>query len=155
MKQVKITWGTGEGPTKLAAFDAALHDAGIANFNLIKLSSIVPRGWKIQQQKLHLDRNAAGKKLYVVLSSRVEERKGKTAVAGIGWANDEHKDGVLIHLEGESATEVRKEITKTFEAMRAYRGRRYTPLNIRTAEKKCSSKPVCAQVVAVFKTEGW
>ena len=36
---ISITSGLGQGPTTLAAFDAALRDAGIANFNLIRLSS--------------------------------------------------------------------------------------------------------------------
>ncbi len=37
-----LTAGTGEGKTRLTAFDAALLDAGIGNLNLIKVSSILP-----------------------------------------------------------------------------------------------------------------
>ncbi len=40
--KIKVTYGIGEGATKLAAFDRALFDAGIANYNLIKLSSVIP-----------------------------------------------------------------------------------------------------------------
>ena len=32
----------GRGSTELAAFDAALVGAGVANFNLIRLSSVIP-----------------------------------------------------------------------------------------------------------------
>ena len=42
--KIIVTSGTGEGPTSLAAFDAALLDAGVANYNLICLSSIIPPG---------------------------------------------------------------------------------------------------------------
>jgi hypothetical protein len=35
---IRVTSGTGTGPTELAAFDAALLDAGVANYNLIPLS---------------------------------------------------------------------------------------------------------------------
>lgn len=34
--------GQGEGKTELTAFDAALIDAGVSHYNLVKLSSIMP-----------------------------------------------------------------------------------------------------------------
>ncbi len=36
--------GSGEGDSPLTAFDAALLDAGVGNYNLVKLSSIMPPG---------------------------------------------------------------------------------------------------------------
>ena len=39
-----VTSGTGEAATEPAAFDGALLDAGIANYNLIRLSSVIPAG---------------------------------------------------------------------------------------------------------------
>ena len=39
---ITLSTGTGEGPTPLAAFDAALVDAGVADHNLICLSSVIP-----------------------------------------------------------------------------------------------------------------
>jgi arginine decarboxylase len=43
-KRVVLTAGTGVGGSSLNAFDNALRNAGIADFNLIKVSSIVPPG---------------------------------------------------------------------------------------------------------------
>jgi arginine decarboxylase len=40
--KITLVSGTGEGETFLTAFDRALLDAGIGDFNLIKVSSIVP-----------------------------------------------------------------------------------------------------------------
>jgi arginine decarboxylase len=40
--QIHVSSGRGEGPTPLAAFDAALRDAGVSNYNLIALSSVIP-----------------------------------------------------------------------------------------------------------------
>ena len=37
-----IAKAIGRGSTELAAFDAALVGAGVANFNLIRLSSVIP-----------------------------------------------------------------------------------------------------------------
>lgn len=41
---VALTHGSGTGGSPLNAFDNALRDGGIADFNLIKVSSIVPPG---------------------------------------------------------------------------------------------------------------
>lgn len=40
--KIYIAPGKGVGATELGAFDAALNDSGIANFNLIRLSSVIP-----------------------------------------------------------------------------------------------------------------
>lgn len=42
LKRFWIVSGTGIGNTTLTAFDAAVLNAGIGNFNLVKVSSIVP-----------------------------------------------------------------------------------------------------------------
>ncbi len=40
--RIDIVWGGSEGKTLLSAFDRALLNAGIHNFNLIPLSSVIP-----------------------------------------------------------------------------------------------------------------
>ena len=40
--KIRLSSGRGEGPTPLAAFDAALLDAGVSNYNLLPLSSVIP-----------------------------------------------------------------------------------------------------------------
>ncbi len=45
--KIYISSGRGTGPTSLSAFDAALNEAGVANYNLIRLSSIIPPDSKI------------------------------------------------------------------------------------------------------------
>lgn len=42
-----LTSGVGRGTTKLNALDNALLNAGIGNFNLFKVSSIIPPNAKI------------------------------------------------------------------------------------------------------------
>jgi arginine decarboxylase len=48
---IQVSGGRGYGPTELAAFDHALHKAGIPNFNLIYLSSILPPGSNVKVTK--------------------------------------------------------------------------------------------------------
>ena len=31
MSMIRVVWGTGSGPTKMASYDAALADAGVEN----------------------------------------------------------------------------------------------------------------------------
>jgi len=39
---ITVRTGSGTARTPLAAFDAALLSAGVANFNLVTLSSVIP-----------------------------------------------------------------------------------------------------------------
>src|SRR5664280_2389023 len=39
---IQVAAGAGSGCTSLAAFDSALQTVGAANFNLIRLSSVIP-----------------------------------------------------------------------------------------------------------------
>jgi pyruvoyl-dependent arginine decarboxylase len=40
--EIPIVAGFGRGETGLSAFDAALGDSGVLNYNLIRLSSVIP-----------------------------------------------------------------------------------------------------------------
>ncbi len=51
-REVWLTSGIGEGGTRLNAFDKALFSAGVANLNLVKVTSILPAGAKVVDLKL-------------------------------------------------------------------------------------------------------
>ena len=85
---ITIAASTGESLTKLSAFDAALFNAGIANYNLLRLSSVIPPETSI----LHVDATVGhsakgnwGDKLYVVMAEMRQDIIGSEAWAGIGW----------------------------------------------------------------------
>jgi arginine decarboxylase len=48
---IKISSGVGTGPTALGAFDAALRNAGIENYNLISLSSVIPPAAELERTR--------------------------------------------------------------------------------------------------------
>ena len=81
---IVLARGIGSGPTTLAAFDAALLDAGVANYNLICLSSVIPPGSQVLRRRWHTPPQAWGQRLYVVLSQAREDRPGQAVHAGIG-----------------------------------------------------------------------
>ena len=65
---IHLSSGTGEGPTPLAAFDAALMDAGVANYNLLCLSLVIPPNATIVRAKHRTPPDDYGRRLYVVMS---------------------------------------------------------------------------------------
>ena len=63
-----LTKGKGVSKEKLTSFEMALRDAGIAEFNLVKVSSIMPPFCKIISKKEGLKKLSPGQIVYVVLS---------------------------------------------------------------------------------------
>ena len=98
-KKIVIVKGIGEGSTALSAFDDALHNAGIGDFNLVELSSIIPKNASIEiQEKFDIPYDV-GRIQPVVLSHSESDEKGCEISAGLGWALA-HEGGVFIEISG-------------------------------------------------------
>jgi len=156
-KVITLTKGVGVGDTKIAAFDAALFEAGIANYNLIRLSSIIPPGSRIEIGKYVTPPDEFGHKLYIVYASEIQNEAGKEAWAGVGWtiAQDGSKKGLFTEHEGHSEQEVTNLITETLEGMVTYRPEEYGEVQNEVIGITCTGRPVCALVAAVYRAEGW
>jgi arginine decarboxylase len=84
--KIYLVAGIGEGKTEISAFDKALHDIGIANHNLIPLSSVIPPDTTIiRPDRLNLNNEGFGDRLYCVMSRHITTVIGESACAGIGW----------------------------------------------------------------------
>ncbi|MEI7849010.1 MAG: pyruvoyl-dependent arginine decarboxylase, partial [Chloroflexota bacterium] len=83
-------------------FDAALLDAGIGDYNLIKVSSIVPSGIVIYQRNdkgaMQLNLLPKGSFLPIVYSSITSSVEGKiiSSAIAIGIPGDQSKSGVIF-----------------------------------------------------------
>src|SRR5205085_9575333 len=66
--RIVVSHGTGEGPTPLAAFDKALLAAGVENYNLIRLSSVIPPGAGIERRRFVSPRDEDGRRLYGLMA---------------------------------------------------------------------------------------
>lgn len=158
---IHLTTGIGSGPTKLSAFDAALNHAGIANYNLIRLSSVIPPDSNIVVRKEgpiphELMPGNWGDRLYVVMAEQREERPNAEAWAGIGWVIDKKtKKGLFVEHEGGSEKAVRKDIEQSLEALMATRNVDFGPIHMKVVGRACKHLPVCAMVVAVFQSSDW
>ena len=152
---IKVTYGKGNAKTKLAAFDNALYNAGIADYNLITLSSIIPPDSKVIVEKLCKNNKDIGSKLYVVLTKCIEVSLNKVACTGLGWVTREDGSGIFVEEFGSNEAEVKKIIKNSLESVIKYREGNYSPINYKIESIKCVGKPVCAIVAAVYKSEKW
>lgn len=101
----KIGAGIGESESRLVAFDKALLDAGVGNYNLVRLSSILPAGCK-PVYNIDLPEGSLLPIAYSTITSDVE---GETVVStiGVGIPKDKSKVGVIMEysVAGFSARE--------------------------------------------------
>lgn len=155
---IQVVGGVGFGPTKLAAFDAALREAGIADRNLVPLSSIVPGGARIVPSD---DRGEApgvwGDRLYVVMAQVRVDTRYEEAVAGLGWIQEtETGRGVFVEHVGHTEREVRGDIIATLDALAEGRPAvRFGDPDLAVRTTVCSGEATCAVVAAVFEADPW
>lgn len=154
---IQVTDGVGVGPTELSAFDQALVKAGVANFNLIYLSSVLPAGSDVQvTDEPQPVKGDWGDRLYVVMAQQRASELGSEAWAGIGWIQDPlTKKGLLVEHEGHSEAEVRADIRDSLQALADNRGMSFGEPQMHVSGLQCTDKPVCALVVAVFESNEW
>lgn len=103
--EIEVVWGTGEGGSTLGAFDSALAAAGIHNYNLVPLSSIVPPDAAVVEAGTHEGRWPVGELVGTVLARHDSTVSGETIAAGLGWARAP-EGGVFFEAEAESRANV-------------------------------------------------
>lgn len=153
---IHVRAARGTGRTPLSAFDAALHAAGVADHNLITLSSVVPPGVRVEVVddapplgSVHGDR------LYAVLSVAHAELRGQSAWAGLGWVNDPDVGGLFVEHHSGAEESVRELIDLTLDDMCRRRGRDFGAVQQVVVGVHCDDLPACALVVATYAVQPW
>lgn len=92
-----LTKGKGQHREKLASFEQALRDAGIAPFNLVKTSSIFPPHCKLVSKEEGLKLLKPGQIVFLVMSENSTNEAHRLISASIGLAlpNDSTLYGYL------------------------------------------------------------
>lgn len=154
---IQLSTGIGRGPTELSAFDQALVQAGVANYNLIYLSSVLPPGsdvWFVSNPKPL--GGTWGDRLYVVMAQMRTSQRNQEVWAGIGWIQDpKTKQGLLVEHEGYTEAEVRADIEHSLKALAENRQMEFGEPQMHVVGAKCLDYPICALVVAVFESAAW
>lgn len=84
--KVFLVRGAGRHKEKLVSFEKALREAGIAPFNLVRVSSIFPPHAKFVSKEAGLPLLNPGQILFVVLSENATDEPGCLISASIGVA---------------------------------------------------------------------
>jgi arginine decarboxylase len=154
--EIWVTTGIGEARTPLAAFDRALFDAGIGNYNLIVLSSVIPIGATVVRKKWQGCDEQWGDRLYVVLAEHRSDAVGQEAWAGLGWVQSEGDGrGLFVEHHGVSRQQVEDHIEASLASMCAYRRDSFTSPQMAVAGTVCTGDPVCAVAAAVYEAHAW
>jgi arginine decarboxylase len=153
---ILVTSAVGRGPTRLAAFDAALVKAGVADRNLIYLSSVLPPASSVQQvDRIRHTPGDWGDRLYCVVAQARTAVPHSQAWAGVGWAQDASGRGLLVEHDAGDEVSVRGLVTASLDGLCHNRGRSFPCRGIEVAGASCTEEPVCALVVAVFQAVAW
>ncbi len=155
---IRLSRGVGAASTRLAAFDAALLDAGVANFNLVRLSSVIPTASELRQvTAADQIRGGWGDRLYCVYAEHQATHPGEEAWAGIGWVRrtDGSGGGLFVEHDGASRSEVAGLITASLADLAANRPAEFGPISYQLASAVCADRPVCALVIASYETAAW
>ena len=96
MKKYLITASAGWGNYKLTSFDDALRNSDIGNYNLVKVSSILP----VATQRVNKVDIEEGSVLYTAFSSLSSNISGEriSAAVAVGISEDSEEIGVIMEL---------------------------------------------------------
>ena len=145
---------SGHGRTLLSAFDAALLGAGVADFNLVRLSSVIPRQAEIRRDPGPVV-GRHGDRLYCVYAAAYAEHPGESAWAGIGWVRDETGNGLFVEHETASEESLLELIHLSLDDMNRNRGGHYGPVETAVASAHYEDEPACALVLASYAVSSW
>jgi arginine decarboxylase len=155
---IRVSAGSGTGRTPLSAFDAALRDAGVADFNLVRLSSVIPPGSTVVDvHGRHQLTGGHGDLLYCVYAAAYAYVPGETSWAGVGWALDRSGSGAGLFVEHDAPSRADLEwaLSSSLEDLSARRGGGYSPAGSVLAAATSTTTPACAVVIASYRREGW
>jgi len=123
-KQIFLTKGVGKHKEKLTSFEMALRDAGLAPYNLVRVSSIFPPGCKIIPKSVGHKKLHPGQVVFCVMSENAtnEPHRLMAATVGVaiptdpktfGYLSEHHSFGQTDHDAGEYAEELAAEMLAT------------------------------------------
>ena len=156
--RIRLSRSHAEGPTRLAAFDATLVAAGLQNFNLVPLSSVIPLDATVDVvAPADQLRGSHGDLLYCVYAASYATKPGAEAWAGIAWALRTDGSGAGLFVEHSSTTEadLNAHLDATLGAMMENRSDGYVEAGRLVSTATCAGPPVAALVVASYQTASW
>lgn len=119
-KEIFFVKGVGKEKERLASFEMALRDANIAEYNLVKVTSIFPPLCKIISPNEGVKKLKPGQILYVVLAESSTNEPNRLIAASIGVAVPRDKEQYGYLSEHHSYGETSKKVGDYAEDLAAY-----------------------------------
>jgi len=118
LEHIYVCAGVGRGTTLLTAFDQALRNAGVGDYNLLKVSSIVPPGARLVNN-IGVPKGSLLPIAYGAISS-TDEGEVISAAVSVAIPLDGNQVGVIMEFSGYTSEEKAREIVKRMaeEAMK-------------------------------------
>lgn len=85
-KEIFLTKGVGVHKEKLCSFESALRDAGIAPYNLVRVSSIFPPECKLISKEAGLKKMKHGQIVFCVMADNATNEPNRMVAASVGMA---------------------------------------------------------------------
>lgn len=104
MEPIRVVWGTATGPTPIASYDAALAEAGVHNYNLVTVSSMIPAEPAVEVADTAPELGPPGGELTVVQARATTAGPGRVSAA-LGWVRSEAGPGLFYEAAGETDPE--------------------------------------------------
>jgi arginine decarboxylase len=163
---ITVVAASGQGGTPLSAFDAALWQCGVHDYNLIALSSVIPPGARVAAVDRYRPPAAEfGRRLYVVRAEARSAVEGAVVGAGLGWLQWGDGRGVFVEHEGEfvggscvdAEAALADQIQASLRDLAAVRSLAFDAerAGCRIAVARVEQQPTSAVVLAVYQSEAW
>ncbi len=145
-KAVSLVAGCGEGSTELNAFDRALQDAGVADINFLRVTSIMPPGARV----IELPPYPAGLLLPAVYARIASTRPGDRICAAIAVGVSRESYGVIMeHTAHTGRAEAERVVQGMVEEGLRIRGLAADEV-IAVASEHTVTRAGCAVALALF-----
>ncbi len=118
--KIFVTKGVGQHKEKLASFELALRQAGIAPFNLVKISSIFPPHCKLISREEGLKHLKPGQIIFLVMSENATDEPGRVLSASVGLAIPNNPIHYGYMSEHHSFGQNKEEVGQYVEDLAAY-----------------------------------
>ncbi|OAQ51891.1 hypothetical protein HTG_14665 [Natrinema mahii] len=152
MSTIRVVWGAASAPTAMASYDAALAEAGVENYNLVSVSSVIPAGAAVEAVGTAPDLGPAGERLTVVEARATTAGPGRVSAA-LAWSQSaDTGPGLFYETAGETDREdVERRVREGLAAGQELRDWQFT--EPRVAVESCqadSGQHTTAVVLAVY-----
>ncbi len=143
-----IVAAAAEADHALTAFDAALLKAGIANVNLVRISSILPPECRKEENGIAFPPGAFVPTAYGAISS---EKEGALLAAAVGIGFSRDSIGVIMEHAGHcSEQESREKVKEMIEEAFANRGLELYNIEIKGVEHRVKKAGAALAAVALW-----